>query len=65
MWGDADLHEEELDLKVQQAALDSLKQNFLKRKAERDGPNKKLATAEPIVTREISQVPESHRDHVT
>ena len=33
-WGNANLAEEELDLEAQQAALDSLKLEFLKKKSE-------------------------------
>ena len=58
-WGDADLEKEELDLEAQQAALDSLKRNFHKRKAEKNGHNKKLVRLEPVVARN------AHRDQVT
>ena len=55
-WGNVNLNQEELDLEAQQAALESLKQGYLKRKAEKPGKmaetqvNKKAVTHELAVT---------------
>ena len=63
-WGDVDLEQEELDLEAQQAALDSLKRNFLKRKAEKTGQMRNVVTRKPVVARDVSQAPSLRQGQV-
>jgi len=70
-WGNANLDEEEMDLEAQQAALDSLKQEFIKKKSEKAGKiagpqaNKKTVAHEPVTNQGTARPPVLRKGQVT